>query len=44
MACMSDEDGRYTWCGVFAQVSLLELLEIGVMFLFFNLPIDRQVL
>jgi hypothetical protein len=44
MACMSDEDGRYTWCGAFAQVSLLELLEIGVMFLFFNLPIDKQVL
>jgi len=41
---MSDEDGRYTWCGAFAQVSLLELLEIGVMFLFFNLPIDKQVL
>jgi hypothetical protein len=44
MACMSDEDGRYTWCGAFAQVSLLGILEIGVMFLFFNLPIDRQVL
>ena len=44
MACMSDEDGRYTWCGAFAQVSLLELLEMGVMVLLFNLPIDRQVL
>jgi hypothetical protein len=44
MACMRDEDGRYTWCGAFAQVSLLELLEMGVMVLLFNLPIDRQVL
>jgi hypothetical protein len=44
MACMSDEDGRYTWCGAFTQVSLLELLEMGVMVLLFNLPIDIQLL
>ena len=41
---MRDEDGRYTLCGAFAQVSLLELLELVVMVLLFNLPIDRQVL
>jgi len=41
---MSDEDGRYTWCGAFTQVSLLELLELVVMVLLFNLPLNRQVL
>jgi len=44
MACMRDENGRYTWCEAFAQVSLLELLELVVMVLLFNLPLNRHVL